>query len=126
MIKNEPVYINGDVEAGRDFCYIENAVQASLLTASVNNEDATNQVYNVAVEDQTSLNQLFKAIRKALATNDAEYQQAPVYRDFRAGDVRHSLTEIDKARQLLDYVPRHRIGEGLTEAMEWYAEELQS
>jgi len=126
MIENDPVYINGDGETSRDFCYIENAVQANLLAATVNDEGATNQVYNVAVGDQTSLNQLFEAIKKTLETYDLEYQQAPVYRDFRAGDVRHSLADIDKARLLLDYAPSHPIGEGLTEAMAWYVAKLQS
>ncbi len=126
MIKNEPVYINGDGETSRDFCYIKNAAQANLLAATVNNEDATNQVYNVAVGERTSLNLLFEAIRQTLAANGVEYQHSPVYRDFRSGDVRHSLADIDKARQLLGYAPSHRISEGLTEAMEWYVAELRS
>lgn len=126
MINNEPVYINGDGGTSRDFCYIENAVQANLLAATVDDKRATNQVYNVAVGDRTSLNQLFEAIRQTLENNGVEYLHAPVYRDFRAGDVRHSLADTDKARQLLGYVPSHHIGEGLTEAMEWYVEELRN
>jgi len=120
MIKNEPIYINGDGETSRDFCYIENAVQANLLAATVNDEEATNQVYNAAVGDQTSLNQLFEAIRQSLKSNGMEYQQAPVYRDFRAGDVRHSLADIDKAQTLLGYQPSHTITEGLEEVIGWY------
>lgn len=126
MIENEPVYINGDGETSRDFCYIENAVQANLLAATVNDEGATNQVYNVAVGGQASLNQLFEAIKQALLANEVEYQRDPVYRDFRVGDVRHSLAGTDKAKQLLGYKPSHRIGEGLTEAMKWYLEKLKS
>jgi len=124
MINNEPVYINGDGETSRDFCYIENAVQANLLAAAANDEEATNQVYNVAVGDRTSLNQLFETIRQTLATNDVEYQQAPVYRNFRVGDVRHSLADITKAKRLLGYIPSYRIEGGLGEAMDWYVNSL--
>ena len=124
MIQGADLFINGDGETSRDFCYIDNAVQANLLAASVNGETATNQVYNVAVGDRTTLNQLFEAIRQILAANGVEYHQAPVYRDFRAGDVRHSLADIDKARRLLGYAPSHRVSEGLTEAMEWYVTSL--
>ena len=120
MIDNEPIYINGDGETSRDFCYIDNAVQANLLAATDNDEEATNQVYNVAVGDRTTLNQLFEAIKQTLTSNGVEYQQMPVYCDFRAGDVRHSLANVDKAKQLLGYAPSHRIEEGLMEAMRWY------
>lgn len=122
MIKNEPVYINGDGETSRDFCYIDNTVQANLLAATINDEHATNQVYNVAIGERTSLNQLFEAIKQNLAVNNVEYQQPPVYRDFRVGDVRHSLADVNKARQLLGYEPSHHINEGLAEAMVWYVE----
>jgi len=126
MINNEPVYINGDGETSRDFCYIDNAVQANLLAAITDNDNATNQVYNVAVGYRTSLNQLFEAIRQNLVAHGVEYQKAPVYHDFRAGDVRHSLADIGKVKQLLDYEPSHPVGEGLTEAMKWYLERLKS
>ncbi|MEW8321151.1 MAG: NAD-dependent epimerase/dehydratase family protein [Candidatus Thiodiazotropha taylori] len=125
MIDREDVFINGDGETSRDFCYIDNAVQANLLAATTTNPDATNQVYNVAVGDRTSLNQLFTKIRDILADRfDYLSDLAPVYRDFRAGDVRHSLANIDKANSLLGYQPSHNIDQGLTEAMSWYVDDL--
>jgi len=125
MIHNEPVYINGDGETSRDFCYIDNVIQANLLAATSQHAEAANQVYNVAVGDRTSLNQLFEAIRTNLAPRFAHLTDfKPVYRDFRAGDVRHSLADISKARTRLGYEPTHRIGEGLAEAMDWYVRDL--
>ena len=125
MIHNEPVYINGDGETSRDFCYIDNVIQANLLAATSQHADAANQVYNVAVGDRTTLNQLFEAIRVLLAPQFAHLINfKPQYRDFRAGDVRHSLADISKARTRLGYEPTHRIGEGLAEAMDWYVRDL--
>lgn len=125
MIRNEPVYINGDGETSRDFCYIDNVIQANLLAATSAHPDAANQVYNVAVGERTTLNQLFEAIRALLAPRYPHLQDfRPVYRDFRAGDVRHSLADIAKAQTRLGYAPTHRIGEGLAEAMDWYVADL--
>ncbi|WP_242470267.1 NAD-dependent epimerase/dehydratase family protein [Allochromatium vinosum] len=125
MIQNEPVWINGDGETSRDFCYIANAVQANLLAATVEHPEAVNQVYNVAVGERTSLNELFEAIRAALVSRFAHLEGfKPSYRDFRVGDVRHSLADIGKARRLLGYAPSHRVQDGLVEAMDWYVEDL--
>jgi UDP-N-acetylglucosamine 4-epimerase len=125
MIKNEPVYINGDGETSRDFCYIENTVQANLLAATASNEEAVNQVYNVAVGDRTSLNQLFSHLRDNLASQFPRLKGVqPKYREFRAGDVLHSQADVSKAERLLGYQPTHRIGEGLAEAMAWYVKDL--
>ena len=125
MIANNPVYINGDGETSRDFCYIDNAVQANILAATTDNSDATNQVYNVAVGDRTTLNELFESIRAGLAEKfpHLENYQA-TYRDFRAGDVRHSLADISKAKNLLDYEPTHRINEGINVALDWYISDI--
>ncbi|MBI5784955.1 MAG: Vi polysaccharide biosynthesis UDP-N-acetylglucosaminuronic acid C-4 epimerase TviC [Rhodocyclales bacterium] len=121
MMAGEQVWINGDGETSRDFCYIANTVQANLLAATVTSDEATNQVYNVAVGDRTTLNDLFEAIRVLLAPRFKHLADfKPSYRDFRAGDVRHSLADVTKARTLLGYEPSHRIGEGLREAMDWY------
>jgi UDP-N-acetylglucosamine 4-epimerase len=121
MIKNEPVFINGDGETSRDFCYIDNAVQANILAATSSNPEAVNQVYNVAVGERTSLNTLYELLRGNLAPRFPHLQNAkPHYRDFRPGDVRHSLADIGKAQSRLGYQPSHRIGEGLQEAMAWY------
>lgn len=125
MIKNESLWINGDGETSRDFCYIANAVQANLLAATVESEAATNQVYNVAVGDRTTLNELFEAIRSILEPDFPQLKgYRPNYRDFRAGDVRHSLADIGKARTLLGYDPSHPIREGLLTAMDWYVSNL--
>ncbi len=133
LIKNEPVYINGDGETSRDFCYIENVIQINLLAATVSEspyplgEDKgegvspVNQVYNVAVGDRTTLNQLYENLRVNLVEQFQHLNNAkPIYRDFRAGDVRHSLADISKAGTLLGYAPKYRVGEGLKEAMTWY------
>lgn len=121
MIHNEPVHINGDGETSRDFCYVANAVQANLLAATTSDPTAVNQVYNVAVGRRTSLNELFEHLRVRLAPRFAHLAGfAPKYRDFRAGDVRHSLADIGKANRLLGYEPTHAVGEGLSEALEWY------
>jgi UDP-N-acetylglucosamine 4-epimerase len=125
MIKNEPVWINGDGETSRDFCYIANTVQINLLAATAEHPDAANQVYNVAVGDRTTLNELFEAIRSILEPRFPHLKGfKPSYRDFRAGDVRHSLADISKAKELLGYLPSHSIGEGLIEAMDWYVQNL--
>lgn len=125
MIKNESVFVNGDGETSRDFCYIANIVQANLLAATTGNPDAVAQVYNVAVGDRTTLNQLFESIRTLLEPRFPHLKDfKPMYRDFRAGDVRHSLADISKAKNLLGYAPTHRIGEGLKEAMDWYVNDL--
>jgi len=125
MIKNETVWINGDGETSRDFCYIANAVQANLLAAMTESPEATNQVYNVAVGDRTTLNGLFESIRSILEPHFPHLKDyKPGYRDFRAGDVRHSMADINKARTLLGYEPTHRIKEGLLEAMDWYIANL--
>jgi UDP-N-acetylglucosamine 4-epimerase len=121
MIKNESVYINGDGETSRDFCFIENVCQVNLLAATSENTAALNQVYNVAVGDRTSLNQLYEQLQLNLATIYPHLKQAkPVYREFRGGDVRHSLADITKAKTLLGYQPKHHVGDGLKLAMGWY------
>jgi len=119
MIQGDDVFINGDGETSRDFCFIENAVQANLLAATAA-EDAKNEVYNVAVGDRTTLNDLFNALQSALAENGKPYAKPPAYRDFRAGDVRHSQADVSKAESRLGYVPEYRINEGIAKAMPWY------
>ncbi|MCT9809656.1 NAD-dependent epimerase/dehydratase family protein [Acidovorax sp. Be4] len=121
LIQGEPIYINGDGETSRDFCFIANVVQANLLAATTQNPDSVNQVYNVAVGDRTTLNELYAQLHSNLLPGCPHLQDTqPVHRDFRAGDVRHSLADISKAQRLLGYVPTQRIGEGLALAMPWY------
>ncbi|REL25226.1 Vi polysaccharide biosynthesis UDP-N-acetylglucosaminuronic acid C-4 epimerase TviC [Thalassotalea euphylliae] len=119
MIKGDTVFINGDGETSRDFCYIDNTVQMNILAATAASE-AKNAVYNVALGDRTTLNALYGAIKHALVENDVNVSQEPSYRDFRAGDVRHSQADIAKAKHALGYEPSHRIQQGIIEAMPWY------
>jgi UDP-N-acetylglucosamine 4-epimerase len=135
LLKGETVFINGDGETSRDFCFVANAVQANLLSAFIPDSfrdlphipSPLNQVYNVAVGDRTTLNQLFALLRDNLAelAIAGEERQSiaasqPVYRDFRAGDVRHSLADISKGKRLLGYEPSHRLAQGVEDAIPWY------
>ncbi|TYO93239.1 NAD-dependent epimerase/dehydratase family protein [Desulfallas thermosapovorans] len=125
LFRSEPVYINGDGETSRDFCYIDNAVQANLLAASVKDEKAVGQVYNVAFGDRTTLNQLFYMIRDLVSEMQPEAANIkPVYRDFRPGDVRHSQADISKAKQLLGYEPAYAVFDGLRETVTWFKDNV--
>ena len=119
MIEGQDVFVNGDGETSRDFCFIENTVQMNILAACANDQ-AKDQVYNVAVGDRTTLNDLYKSIASSLKNNGIEVSNEPVYRDFRAGDVRHSQADISKAKQKLGYDPKFNIGAGIDKAMPWY------
>lgn len=119
LLKGETVFINGDGETSRDFCFVANAVQANLLAAYAT-EKGKDQVYNVAVGDRTTLNQLFTALRDALESDGVSCNTKPSYRDFRTGDVRHSQADITKANKLLGYKPTHKIDAGLKETTDWY------
>jgi UDP-N-acetylglucosamine 4-epimerase len=119
MVSGEDVFINGDGETSRDFCFIENAVQANILAATADGA-AKNEVYNVAVGDRTTLNILFNSLKGALGENGVVYEKPPVYRDFRPGDVRHSQADIGKAANKLGYAPDYRISAGIAKAMPWY------
>lgn len=127
MLKGEPLFINGDGETSRDFSFVANIIQANLLAATAQNPDALNQVYNVAVGERTTLNDLHRLIKSELVKRKPQLQiAAPEYRDFRAADVRHSLASIDKASSLLGYAPTHTITQGMAEAMDWYVQDLTS
>ena len=126
MIKSADVHINGDGETSRDFCFVDNAVQANLLAATAQDADALDQVYNVAVGDRTSLNLLYRLIQETINANRpgmAPCNGKPIHRDFRAGDVRHSLADIGKAGTRLGYMPTHRLAEGLQVAIPWYLQQ---
>lgn len=126
LIAGEPVFINGDGETSRDFCYVDNAVQANMLAALTNNSDAVNQVYNIAVSERTTLNQLYE-MQRSMLTPTFSYlaKSKPTYRDFREGDVRHSQADISKAARLLGYRPTHRLADGLEQALEWYVKDAK-
>jgi UDP-N-acetylglucosamine 4-epimerase len=121
MLAGEPVFINGDGETSRDFCYISNVVQVNILAALVDDSAAVDQIYNVAVGEQTTLIQLYETLRRALAAHVAEASiTPPQHRDFRPGDVRHSVADIGKAVRLLGYAPTHRFEDGIADAIDWY------
>ena len=125
MIQRQPVFVNGDGETSRDFCYVDNAVQANILAALATDPEAVNQIYNVAVSDPTTLNELYRMLRNLLVARYPHLENAqPVYREFRDGDVRHSQADISKASRRLGYSPTHRVGQGLEEAMDWYVASL--
>ena len=125
LIKDQTLKINGDGETSRDFCFVDNVVQANLLAALADDSEAVNQVYNVALNERTSLNQLYAMMRSLLLEQFPHLQKhRPQYVDFRAGDVRHSQADISKAGRLLGFRPTHRIDEGLKQAMDWYVANL--
>jgi UDP-N-acetylglucosamine 4-epimerase len=121
LLRGERCRIFGDGETTRDFCYIANIVQANLLAATVDDNNATCQAYNIACNESVSLNQLFRIMRDDLSRYDpAVGFAAPQYDDFRPGDIRFSCASIDKAHAQLGYSPTHGVAEGLAEALEWY------
>lgn len=127
MLLGEEVRIHGDGETSRDFCFVDNAVQANLLAATIDNSEAVNQIYNVALNERTSLNTLFGLLRDVLCTHRPELDvAAPVHGEFREGDVRHSQADIAKAERLLGYVPTHRLADGIQIAMPWYLSRFDS
>ena len=121
IARGETCMINGDGETTRDFCYVANVVQANLRAALVPAEGPRHEIFNIAYGEQTTLNQLHGLLvdnlRKLIPTLHA---LAPTYRDFRAGDVRHSLADTSKAHRLIGYTPSHSVRQGLIEAMAWY------
>lgn len=124
LLKGETVFINGDGETSRDFCYIDNVVQANLL-ASFAEGEAKAMVYNVAFGQRTTLNELFDLIRNEVSRHQpAASAMKPTYREFRKGDVRHSLADISRAQRLLGYAPTHDVRQGLRLASDWYAANL--
>lgn len=132
LLRGEPVFINGDGQTSRDFCFVANAVQANILAALTQDRDARNQVYNVAVGERITLNDLFGALRDGLLSIITDtglrskiVQATPVYRDFRTGDVRHSLADVSKAGRMLGYKPSHRFEQGIRVALSWYVRNMQ-
>lgn len=125
LIANENVYINGDGQTSRDFCYVDNVIQANILGAVNLSENAINQVFNVAVGDSTSLNRLYEMLKNNLAEIFSYVKSSePTYLGFRGGDIRHSLADITKAKKLLGYEPTHRLEDGIKESLEWYVNHL--
>ena len=126
LLRHEPVFINGNGETSRDFCFVDNVVQANLLAGSVSEHDAINQVYNIAVGERATLNELFATIKTELERRDlAAVSDRPEYREFRRGDVPHSLADISKARRLLGYEPQFPLQAGLARSLDWYLANLK-
>jgi len=122
-IKNdEDIFINGDGETSRDFCFIENAVQANILAATNTDTKALNNIYNIALGDRTSLNELYTMLQLFICKDKKHLHSKLIYREFREGDVRHSQADISKAKNLLSYKPTHRVKAGLKETVQWYLE----
>lgn len=125
IINGKTIQIYGDGKTSRDFCYIDNCVQANLLAACTEDDKATNQVYNVAFGERTTLNQLFQLIRESVVQfHPSVTTKKAIYKDFRRGDVRHSLADISKAEHLLGYYPEFSVNTGLKQAAEWYLTNL--
>lgn len=125
ILRNEPVYIYGDGETSRDFCYVQNVVQANILAACAHEANAVSQVYNVAYSGRTSLNELFDCIKTQITKRGIDAAAAaPIYRDFRGGDVRHSFADISKAKELLGYLPAYSVHDGLEYAADWYIQNV--
>ncbi|WP_027185408.1 SDR family oxidoreductase [Desulfovibrio inopinatus] len=126
LLTNTPCFINGDGQTSRDFCYIDNTVQANLLAATTEREEAQNTVYNIAYGRRVTLNKLFEAIRQVVIPFNADAATAePEFRSFRPGDVRHSLADITRAQRLLGYEPQFDVSAGLAEAAAWYVQNAQ-
>ena len=122
---NQDVFINGDGETSRDFCFVENAIQANILSATANNIEGSH-IYNVALGDRTSLIELFTCIKNSLNTNGIKYEKKPIHRDYRPGDVRHSQADISKASHFIGYAPEYKIEHGIDKAMPWYIDYLKT
>lgn len=121
LMKHERPKINGDGSVSRDFTYIDNVIQVNHLSALAEDVTALNQVYNVAHGERTTLNTLFIMIRQKASVFDKSIAEIePEYGPFRAGDIPHSLASIEKARKKLGYSPTHTVDQGLSEAVEWY------
>ncbi len=126
IIQGKEVKIFGDGETSRDFCYVENVIQANILAGVTENKKALNEVYNIAFNESTSLNDLFKIIIEQLESMNINYNLKPIHSHFRDGDVRHSLADISKAKELLEYDPQYSLRKGIGEAMPWYVNNVKN
>jgi UDP-N-acetylglucosamine 4-epimerase len=125
LMAHEPPVINGDGEYSRDFTYVDNVIQMNLLAMETRNPEAVNTVYNTAYGERTTLNQLVQYLKEYLSEYDSAIADVEVkHGPNRAGDIPHSLANIDKARELLKYDPKFSMKQGLKEAVKWYWENL--
>jgi len=127
LLHGKPCIVNGDGQTSRDFCYVDNVLQANLLAATDEDGQEAHTVYNIAVGERTTLLDLFYMIRNEIALTQPDVKHAePEFGPFRAGDIRNSQADITKARQRLGYSPSHSVKEGLREAIPWYCAALRS
>jgi UDP-N-acetylglucosamine 4-epimerase len=127
ILNGDPVTINGDGETSRDFCFVANAVQINILAATVQDDAVAGEIFNVAFGERTTLNTLFTLIQENVSEQGKDVMDAkPSYRDFRAGDVRHSLADISKAKRVLGYEPAFSVREGLHVAARWFKESSEN
>jgi UDP-N-acetylglucosamine/UDP-N-acetylgalactosamine 4-epimerase len=125
LIKNEELFINGDGSTSRDFCYVDNAVQANILAATCGNKEAHGEAFNVACGDRTTLLELYNTLKTKLQSQFSHVKNhQATHREFRAGDIQHSLADISKAKKLLGYEPTHNVARGLDEALSWYVSSM--
>lgn len=121
LMRNDKAYIYGDGETTRDFCYVEDCVQANLLAACTQNTNALNKIYNIGTGKSTDLNKLYKLTKTAVSkVNHKVKDQNPIYKDFRSGDIRHSISDISRAGELLGYQPKYSLQDGLDLTAAWY------
>ena len=126
FMKHESPVINGDGTYSRDFTYIDNVVQMNLLAITCDNSKALNEVYNTAVGDRTNLLELTQLLKKYLSEYDSDIANVEIkHGPNRPGDIPHSLASVEKAKNLLNYKPSHKIEEGLKEAVAWYWKNLK-
>lgn len=126
LMKKESPVINGTGDYSRDFTYVDNVVQMNERAMLTTNPVAINTVYNTAVGDRTTLNDLVKYLKEYLSAYDAEISGVEVvHGPNRLGDIPHSLASVEKAKVLLGYAPTHTIDQGLKEAVAWYWENLK-
>ena len=126
ILNGEDVYINGDGETSRDFTYIDNVVQANIMAGMTTNSEAFAKAYNTAAGGRETLNNLYNAIANGLEEKLPELNiKKVIYRDFRAGDIRHSNANINQAKELLGYEPTHSLEQGLKESLSWYINDIK-
>ncbi|CAA6822392.1 MAG: UDP-glucose 4-epimerase (EC [uncultured Sulfurovum sp.] len=126
ILNGEDLFINGDGETSRDFTYIQNVVQANILAGTTTNSEAFGQAFNTAIGGRETLNNLYASIKKGINSHLPKLDiKDPIYRDFRAGDIRHSNANIDKMKMLLGYEPTHTLESGLQESIAWYIDDIK-
>jgi len=126
MIKGEDIYINGNGETSRDFCYVDNVVQANIMATFFIKENPGAEVFNIAVGGRTTLSELFGLIKQSLGNIGVEYKKEAIFRDFREGDVLHSQASIEKANEMLNYSPQFSIRDGMEHTVRWYLQKIES